>query len=639
MTTRGVAAGVGAFSVLLASAAAAQAPASEPSTDASKDEPLVVRDAKLLQEQFAAPERLETPAQPAPETPASPAGDPVPTDIADGGADNEPAPADKPKSQVSPQPALEQPAKSAAEEPVVENKPVETSAAASAANADLSTGVNASADMPAAAEAPIPIVRNNALQDVQLGETDDLMRLAFVCRRPCAITKRPDGGYLLEGVDADLRLDLTDRSKHANLLVLEAVGDASLILLDTEDRFVASTVRRCRAGQGPATCLDFQVTSVPAAPANSADAGDDGGVDRSVSARSTPQRQARSAPVDLQPQKNQQRSARVVSSAPSESGEKLAPAAAPPAPRIAERVKAEAQLAQIATRDGPPYLGAAIAPGIRETPDVGFSFNPPGRLGAPKVSEAAVNPEGAATPNAAANAPQSLADEKSPSEQLDGSQKNAAVSAPAIAPAVAPVATTRLEPPAAAPFSPDPVPAVSPKPMVDPIGDPVKETPQQRPSAIQSAGVKTARRSEPSADIVVPDSSDEAASDYEALFVETTAKLADIKTEAADILGMSIDADACDEARARLLADAWALEAMVDVGFCKAAGGETASADADFERLLAYTPDNYRALVGRALIAAGRGDAATAERFFQDALNALPPMEESDRIVAAMRRL
>lgn len=113
----------------------------------------------------------------------------------------------------------------------------------------------------------------------------------------------------------------------------------------------------------------------------------------------------------------------------------------------------------------------------------------------------------------------------------------------------------------------------------------------------------------------------------------------DIADAAAKILGRSFGAGECEGAKARLRRDAWALDAMVDVGFCAAAAGDLEAADGLFSRLLAYTPDNYEALVGRALIAAKAGEKSVARKYFQDALNAAPPIEESDRIVEAMTQL
>jgi hypothetical protein len=112
-----------------------------------------------------------------------------------------------------------------------------------------------------------------------------------------------------------------------------------------------------------------------------------------------------------------------------------------------------------------------------------------------------------------------------------------------------------------------------------------------------------------------------------------------IAREMEAILGKTADIGTCEGAAARLSADAWALASMVDLAFCKAASGSLEDADADFTRLLAYTPDNYEALVGRGLIALSRGERARGLGFLQEALNALPPIEESDRIAEAMVRL
>ena len=105
------------------------------------------------------------------------------------------------------------------------------------------------------------------------------------------------------------------------------------------------------------------------------------------------------------------------------------------------------------------------------------------------------------------------------------------------------------------------------------------------------------------------------------------------------ILGKDLTAAYCDNAHAVLQADPWALGAMADVGLCAAAQGKAAHAEDVLSRLLEYTPDNYEAHVGRALIAAAAGEKSVARKYFQDALNALPPIAESDRIVEAMAAL
>lgn len=113
----------------------------------------------------------------------------------------------------------------------------------------------------------------------------------------------------------------------------------------------------------------------------------------------------------------------------------------------------------------------------------------------------------------------------------------------------------------------------------------------------------------------------------------------DYSERVAEILGKDLTSSYCDTAETQLQADAWALGAMVDAALCAAAEGNVAQADAMLSRLLEYTPDNYEALVGRALIAVEAEEKSVARKYFQDALNALPPIEESNRIVEAMARL
>jgi len=105
------------------------------------------------------------------------------------------------------------------------------------------------------------------------------------------------------------------------------------------------------------------------------------------------------------------------------------------------------------------------------------------------------------------------------------------------------------------------------------------------------------------------------------------------------LLGKDLTPAFCNNAQATLQADPWALGAMVDVGLCTAARGDVSEGEDILSRLLEYTPDNYEAHVGRALIAAQAGEKSVARKYFQDALNALPPIEESNRIVQAMAAL
>ena len=105
------------------------------------------------------------------------------------------------------------------------------------------------------------------------------------------------------------------------------------------------------------------------------------------------------------------------------------------------------------------------------------------------------------------------------------------------------------------------------------------------------------------------------------------------------LIGKTLSPGYCASAQARLQSDAWALDAMVDVGLCEAAFGNAEKAESILSRLLEYTPDNYEAHIGRALIALQAGEKSVARRYFQDALDAPPPIAESSRIVEAMKAL
>jgi hypothetical protein len=105
------------------------------------------------------------------------------------------------------------------------------------------------------------------------------------------------------------------------------------------------------------------------------------------------------------------------------------------------------------------------------------------------------------------------------------------------------------------------------------------------------------------------------------------------------LLGKKLTPGFCASSRATLQSDPWALDAMVNVGLCEAAAGKVEEADATLSRLLEYTPDNYQAYVGRAVIALQAGEKSIARRYFQNALDAPPPIPESSAIVEAMRAL
>lgn len=119
----------------------------------------------------------------------------------------------------------------------------------------------------------------------------------------------------------------------------------------------------------------------------------------------------------------------------------------------------------------------------------------------------------------------------------------------------------------------------------------------------------------------------------------TTKAGRDFEGRIATLLGRSLTPAYCNNAEATLQTDAWALGAMVDVGLCAAARGDAVDAESILSRLLEYAPDNYEALVGKAVIAELAGERGAALRFYQDALDATPPVRESARIVEAMAAL
>ncbi len=105
------------------------------------------------------------------------------------------------------------------------------------------------------------------------------------------------------------------------------------------------------------------------------------------------------------------------------------------------------------------------------------------------------------------------------------------------------------------------------------------------------------------------------------------------------LLGKKLTPGFCVSAKTTLQSDPWALDAMVNVGLCEAASGNAEEGDKLLSRLLEYTPDNYEAYVGRALIALEAGEKSVARRYFQSALDAPPPIKESTRIVRVMQSL
>lgn len=312
----------------------------------------------------------------------------------------------------------------------------------------------------------------NALEDVQVGESGNLMRVALICRTDCRVGARAGGAFFLPEIETALDIDLTRRTKNAEALTFRPVAGGSAMEIRAAASVSRASVKPCLIDGLAASCIDLEFT--------------------------------------------------------------------PPGARIAA---------------------------------------------APSLSPSPQKPEPEPETPAAAGAPPVL--REAPGEER------------LVFARFAP--PERFDPPAAA------------------LAPPAAQQPQQasivRPQSEQRPIIREDRAA------------------------RLLAREIDIGREAEAILGKRLGVAECGGAQARLRADAWALDAMVEVGFCEAAAGAHDKADGIFARLLAYTPDNYEALVGRALIAARSGERGAARRYFQDALNALPPIEQSNRIVEAMARL
>lgn len=342
-----------------------------------------------------------------------------------------------------------------------------------------------------AALAPLRAEQGQRLEDVQIGESGEILRIALICSDRCEVAPGEGVEFRLVGVTAELDIDLGARSALARRLSITPAGEASILAIEAAARINEARVVACQSDSGPAPCIEFRFEKAP-----------DG-----------------------------------VAAAPG-----------------AEHAKAPAKKPLL--RNGQSPKAEAGAPAKEEIPILG----------------------------AVILAPQpALRDEAAPG----------ILYLPQFAP---------------------------PERLAPPPHEPAKEN--ETIGAVPE-GVEVGRPSF-------------VAVDRAQAFGQGPAF--DFRAEAVAILDKSFDVGACEGAKARLSADAWALDAMIDLAFCKAADGGLEEADADFARLLAYTPDNYEALVGRGLIAIAAGDRERGQAMLQDALNALPPIAESDRIVEAMKR-
>lgn len=348
-----------------------------------------------------------------------------------------------------------------------------------------------------AAQSTAQAQAGNSLKDVQVGEKGRLMRVALICTAQCGVGARSGGVFHLQGVDADLTIDLKGRSAIARSLHFSPVGGGADLSIKADALMTNAAVRRCAIDGADATCIDLEF--------------------------------------------------------------------APPG--------------VTAARVGTPKA----APVVPARPTQTLEARPGGEaLPAPRLEPASLDESGRSLLVLAQIAPPERIDPPPGAAQKLLQPKQAPAKTPPPAPRTAPAAPTLA----------------------------AVVTPGERRPII---------RTDRAAALLGPE--------------------IDILKESARILGRPFGVAQCEAAQARLRADAWALDAMVDVGFCTAARGALEDADGMFIRLLKYTPDNYEALVGRALIAAKSGERSIARKYFQDALNVPPPIEESNRIVAALGAL
>jgi len=106
----------------------------------------------------------------------------------------------------------------------------------------------------------------------------------------------------------------------------------------------------------------------------------------------------------------------------------------------------------------------------------------------------------------------------------------------------------------------------------------------------------------------------------------------DFREQAEKILGQRFDSENCSTAKDELDRDAWALTAMVTVGYCVAAAGDFEEADRVFKDICGLVPTNYEAFIGRAIIASTTGETSIARRFFNHALSLGPPKTVTNQI-------
>ncbi|MEO1149611.1 MAG: tetratricopeptide repeat protein [Pseudomonadota bacterium] len=381
--------------------------------------------------------------------------------------------------------------------------------------------------------APVPDPQPNRLQDVQIGEKDQVTRLALICLRPCPVTQQGEQ-FLVEGLTEMATLPIERASKNATSLTLtplKANRDAddetgSLLTIVSEKALLRTHISPCTASGAPATCLDLEFSRQPYA-----------GTKRVQSA---------------------------AHESPSKSASPIAPGAhkAQKQRTSALSKKAKSAAIQSPLSRSAPQLAAVVGPAT--------------------AKKTAAGPRPASAPPAPSLAP-----------------TNSAARATLAAVLRNPASPLRLTP--------------------------LRPTPQPARDSADGPVLVTAA---PSTRTVLKP-------------IETDRVLArvDFRAYAETVLDTRFDGDRCDTAQKTLEADAWALDAMGVIGFCRAAAGQFPEAEDIFKRLLTLQPENYEALVGRALIAGVAGETGVALKFLNEALALNPPSTVVKRIEGVVAAL
>ena len=419
----------------------------------------------------------------------------------------------------------------------------------------------------------------NKLKDIQVGEKGRLLRIAIICERECDLRQLTGDAFRLDGVKRTLDIPLGDRSKLVRALRFEPDFDGSILSIDSSRAISKAASNPCVVDEEAAWCIDLEFLDFAAAdtaPGPGLRGGED--VERQAGNQAGGLSKARVAHApSLKPQGGAN------AAAGSNKAGILQAGRAPSTSSQATASKSGRPILRQPEATG-PKLRIAAAPQLRDATNsdvLAFARFAPGAgsngIASYKIAAApsALREGGGAVPGTL-RAAQSAA--------LPGS------SAPA---------EDVLEVPA-----PQSAPRLA---LVKPI----------EPASIASAPSLPRLQHQP----------------------VTSPPAFDFSVAAEAIFAENFDAARCQMARARLSDDAWALDAMAAVGFCLASEGQLSEADQLFTRLLAYTPDNYQAWVGRALIAVDAGEKSAARRFFQEALRVPPPFSESERIIAAIERL